>query len=69
MLKRGEVDVAYLLDVPQAEEVKRDPTLKLAFSGGIARSSWISSTSGTRSPRGLTGGCGWPPTTRSIAGR
>ena len=36
MLKRGEVDVAYLLDVPQAQEVKRDPTLKLAFSGGIA---------------------------------
>ena len=36
MLKRGEVDVAYLLDVPQAQEVKRDPKLKLAFSGGIA---------------------------------
>jgi peptide/nickel transport system substrate-binding protein len=35
MLKRGEVDLAYLLDVPQAEEVRRDPTLKLAFSGGI----------------------------------
>jgi peptide/nickel transport system substrate-binding protein len=36
MLKRGEVDIAYLLDVPQAQEVKRDPTLRLAFSGGIA---------------------------------
>ena len=36
MLKRGEVDVAYLLEVPQAQEVKRDPSLKLAFSGGIA---------------------------------
>src|SRR5436190_2058719 len=36
MLKRGEVDVAYLLDVPQALEVMRDPALKLAFSGGIA---------------------------------
>jgi peptide/nickel transport system substrate-binding protein len=36
MLKRGEVDIAYLLDVPQAQEVKRDPTMKLAFSGGIA---------------------------------
>ena len=35
MLKRGEVDVAYLLDAPQAQEVKRDPKLKLAFSGGI----------------------------------
>jgi peptide/nickel transport system substrate-binding protein len=36
MLKRGEVDVAYLLEVPQAQEVKRDPNLKLVFSGGIA---------------------------------
>jgi peptide/nickel transport system substrate-binding protein len=36
MLKRGEVDVAYLLEVPQAEEVKRSSNLKLAFSGGIA---------------------------------
>ena len=36
MLKRGEVDVAYLLDPPQALELKRDPALKLAFSGGIA---------------------------------
>jgi peptide/nickel transport system substrate-binding protein len=35
MLKRGEVDLAYLLDAPQAQEVKRDPSLKLAFSGGI----------------------------------
>ncbi|HEV8472440.1 MAG TPA: ABC transporter substrate-binding protein [Methylomirabilota bacterium] len=36
MLKRGEVDIAYLLEAPQAQEVKRDPNLKLAFSGGIA---------------------------------
>jgi peptide/nickel transport system substrate-binding protein len=35
MLKRGEVDIAYLLDVPQATDVKRDSALKLAFSGGI----------------------------------
>ncbi len=35
MLKRDEVDVAYLLDASLAEEVKRDPKLKLAFSGGI----------------------------------
>jgi len=35
MLKKGEVDVAYDLDVPAAEEVKRDPKLQLAFSGGI----------------------------------
>jgi peptide/nickel transport system substrate-binding protein len=36
MLKRGEIDIAYLLDVPQAQEVKRDSNLTLAFSGGIA---------------------------------
>jgi len=35
MLKRGEVDIAYLLDATLAEEIKRDPNLKLAFSGGI----------------------------------
>ncbi len=35
MLKKGEVDIAYLLTVPLAEEVKRDPKLRLAFSGGI----------------------------------
>jgi peptide/nickel transport system substrate-binding protein len=35
MLKKGEVDLAYLLDGPIAQEVKRDPGLKLAFSGGI----------------------------------
>ncbi|MGH7350195.1 MAG: ABC transporter substrate-binding protein [Candidatus Rokuibacteriota bacterium] len=36
MLKRGEVDLAYLLDVPQAQDLKRDPSFKVAFSGGIA---------------------------------
>jgi peptide/nickel transport system substrate-binding protein len=36
MLRRGEIDIAYLLDVPDAQEVKRDPNLRLAFSGGIA---------------------------------
>jgi peptide/nickel transport system substrate-binding protein len=35
MLKKGEVDLAYLLPVPLAEEVQRDPQLRLAFSGGI----------------------------------
>ena len=35
MLKRGEVDLAYLLDAPQAQEVKRAANLTLAFSGGI----------------------------------
>jgi len=35
MLKKGEVDIAYALDAAHAEEVKRDPNLRLAFSGGI----------------------------------
>jgi peptide/nickel transport system substrate-binding protein len=35
MLRRGEVDVAYLLDAPQALELKKDPNFKVAFSGGI----------------------------------
>ena len=35
MLKRGEVDVAYMLDAPQALELQKDPSLRLAFSGGI----------------------------------
>ncbi len=34
-LMRDEVDVAYLLDGLLAESVKKDPKLKLAFSGGI----------------------------------
>jgi peptide/nickel transport system substrate-binding protein len=38
MLKKGEVDVAYYLDAAHAEEVKRDPKLRLAFSGGIGNS-------------------------------
>jgi peptide/nickel transport system substrate-binding protein len=35
MLKRGEVDVAYLLAGAMGEEVRRTSGLKLAFSGGI----------------------------------
>src|SRR5213594_4853620 len=35
MLKKGEVDVAYLLDAPTALEIRRDPNLRLAFSGAI----------------------------------
>jgi peptide/nickel transport system substrate-binding protein len=35
MLKTGEVDIAYDLDVLAAEEVKRDAKLRLVFSGGV----------------------------------
>ena len=49
--------------MPQAQELKRDPNLKLAFSGGSRSSSSTSSTSGIRSHRGPTSACGWPPAT------
>jgi peptide/nickel transport system substrate-binding protein len=35
MVKRGEVDLAYMLDTPTALELKRDPNLRLGFSGAI----------------------------------
>jgi peptide/nickel transport system substrate-binding protein len=35
MLKKGEIDIAYLLEAPQALELKRDPNFRVAFSGGI----------------------------------
>ena len=69
MLKRGEVDLAYLLDAPQAEEVKRDPNLKLAFSGGIGTFYLDFLDSGTRSRRGAISACGWPRAWPSTARR
>src|SRR5262245_47858538 len=36
MLKTGAVDIAYLLDAPDARELQHHPSLRLAFSGGIA---------------------------------
>ena len=35
MVRRGEVDVAYLLEGELGESIKNDPNLRLAFSGGI----------------------------------
>jgi peptide/nickel transport system substrate-binding protein len=35
MLKNGEVDVAYMLDAPAAQALKRDPNFRLGFSGAI----------------------------------
>lgn len=36
MLKRDEVDVAYLLEGQLGESIRNDPKLKLVFSGGVA---------------------------------
>src|SRR5437588_452917 len=35
MLKNGEVDVAYMLDTPTAQQLRRDPGFRLGFSGAI----------------------------------
>ena len=35
MLRTGEVDVAYMLDAPAALELRRDPAIRLGFSGAI----------------------------------
>jgi len=35
MLKNGEVDISYMLDVPSAQELKRDSNFRLGFSGAI----------------------------------
>jgi peptide/nickel transport system substrate-binding protein len=35
MVKNGEVDVAYMIDTPTARELRRDPNIKIAFSGAI----------------------------------
>ena len=36
MLKRGEVDLAYLLEGQLGELIRNDPDVKLVFSGGVA---------------------------------
>ena len=54
MLKRGEADVAYLLDVPQAQERNETRISRWLFRAGSRSSSWIFWTSGTRSLYGRT---------------
>ena len=68
MLKRGEVDLAYLLDVPhgagdQAGSRRSSSPSRAASAPSIS----TSSTSGIPSRRGPTGGCAWPPSTPSTA--
>src|SRR5262247_2420712 len=35
MVKNGEVDIAYMLDVPASQELKKDPQFRIGFSGAI----------------------------------
>ena len=65
VLKRGEVDIAYSIRGELAEEVQRTPGLTLRPAVSRRRTGWTSPTSGTRSRRGTTGACAWPPTSRS----
>ena len=50
MLKRGEAQVAYLVEGALGEEVKRDPNLRLEFSGGIAPF-WVDFLNGLNDPK------------------
>ena len=70
MLKRGEVDIAYLLDVPEAQELKRDPELQ----GGVLRRHRgllprLPRAVGPEVARGTTSACARPRASRSTARR
>ena len=60
-LKRGEVDIAYSIRGELAEELRRTPGLTLKPAVSRARTGSTSPISGTRSRRGTTGACAWPP--------
>jgi len=68
MLKRGEVDIAYLLESPQAIELKRDPALRLAFSGASRSLPGLPRHVDPKSPW-ADHACAWPPASPSIAAR
>ncbi|MBI4560783.1 MAG: ABC transporter substrate-binding protein [Candidatus Rokubacteria bacterium] len=50
MVKRGEAQVAYLVEGSLGEEVKRDPNLRLEYSGGIAPF-WVDFLNGLNDPK------------------
>ena len=70
-LKKGEVDIAYLLTGPVAEDIQRTPGFKLVAPKRVAAASSGSTcpTSGTRSRRGTIGACVRPPATPSTGRR
>jgi len=58
MLKKGEADMAFVLDGPEAENVQRDPRLALVATRH-ASVFWIEfADQWTRNPRGTTSACG-----------
>jgi peptide/nickel transport system substrate-binding protein len=50
MVKRGEAHIAYLVEGSLGEEVKRDPNMRLEFSGGIAPF-WVDFLNGINDPK------------------
>jgi peptide/nickel transport system substrate-binding protein len=50
MLKRGEAQIAYLVEGALGEEVKRDPNLRLEYSGGTAPF-WVDFLGGLNDPK------------------
>ena len=67
-LKRGEVDVAYGLTGPLAEEVRRTRRLHPQVGDDPGRPlPRLHRPVGTRNRRGTTAGCAWPPTSPSTA--
>ena len=65
-LKRGEVDVAFLLGGPVGEDIKRTPNLRMVAP--LLGTSADSPSSGYN-PRGDTIACAWPRASRSTVKR
>ena len=68
-LKKGEVDIAYLLTGPVAEDIQRTPGFKLVAPKESQGTFWLDlPISGTRNRPGTTGACArpraWPSTGR-----
>ena len=67
-LKRGEVDIAYSITGPLAEELKRTPGLDpRAHLLPVHDLAGLHRAVGSRSRPGTTSGCGWPRTSPSTA--
>ena len=69
MLKRGEVDLAYLLEGQLGEFDQGRSEAKLVFSGGVATNFSTSSTCGTRNRRCTIRACARRRASRSTASR
>jgi peptide/nickel transport system substrate-binding protein len=64
MLKRGEATSSTCSRASSPKKSDGHLGSRSSRRRSCRRTGWCSSTSGIRSPRGPTGGCDWPPTTR-----